>query len=120
MRLPNSLVAAVIMSLSVGQVAAADGYKIAGRSGLMTFVSVDPAHAGNEDIYRYAVGESCGGKAVCQVMFWVGKAPKALPMTDAQVDAKLVHWQQNLNTGLRRWLVKCDASDLFRFERECM
>lgn len=99
---------------------AEDGYKITGKSGLMYFVAIDAAAQNNEDIYRYAVGDACAGKAICQVQYWVGGAPSSFPLTDNQVNSKLVHWQQNLNTGLRRWLVKCSASNLFSKERECM
>lgn len=100
---------------------AADGYRVTGQAGIMHFVSVDPSRQSDEDLYRLAVASACSGKAICQVQFWVGDAPTSLPMTDAQVDAKLVHWQQNLNTGLRRWLVSCKTgSKLFEQERECM
>jgi len=96
---------------------AGDGYQITGRSGLAYFVAIDSAQQNNEDVYRYAVGEACAGKAICQVQYWIGSAPNSFPLNDSQVDSKLVHWQQNLNTGLRRWLVKCSASNLFRSEK---
>lgn len=99
---------------------AGDGYKITGRSGGMFFVAVDTNQKENEDVYRLAVGESCSGKAVCQVQFWVGSAPSKFPLTDDQIASKLVQWKQNLNTGLRTWLVKCGSSSLFSGERECM
>jgi len=99
---------------------AGDGYSIVGRSGIMHFASISPEQKGNEDVYRFAVAEACRGKDICQVQFWVGKAPTAFPLTDQQVESKLVHWQQNLNTGLRRWMVKCSATKLFSSERECM
>ena len=99
---------------------ASDGYRITGKSGAMHFVAVDVAQKDNEDIYRLAVGNACAGKAICQVHFWVGSAPSKFPLTDAQVDSKLVQWQQNLNTGLRRWSVKCSSTNLFSKERECM
>ena len=111
------LVAAVLMPMLA---IAGDGYKITGRSGAMVFVAIDNAQKDNEDVYRFAVGEACAGKAICQVQFWVAKAPNRLPLTDAQVDSKLVQWQQNFNTGLRRWLVKCSSTNLFSNERECM
>ena len=99
---------------------ASGGYKIVGKSGIMFFVAIEASQENNEDVYRFAVGEACAGKAICQIQYWVGNAPRKFPLTDAQVDSKLVQWQQNLNTGLRRWLVKCSASNLFAKERECM
>lgn len=100
--------------------AAGSGYKITGQSGVMFFVAVDAAQKDNEDIYRLAVEEACAGKSICQIQFWVGSAPNKFPLTDAQADSKLVQWQLNLNTGLRRWLVECNSSKLFAKERECM
>lgn len=97
-----------------------EGYKITGSQGVMHFVEIDAAQKDNEDVYRFTVGEACAGKAICQVQYWIGSAPNGFPLSDAQVESKLVQWQQNLNTGLRRWLVKCDSSGLFASERECM
>jgi hypothetical protein len=99
---------------------AGDDYKITGHSGLMYFVAVNKVQQDNEDVYRLAVGEACAGKTICQVQFWVGSAPNSFTLTDDQVDSKLVQWQQNFNTGLRRWLVKCSSSNLFSKDRECM
>ncbi|MCP3941510.1 MAG: hypothetical protein GY710_08520 [Desulfobacteraceae bacterium] len=99
---------------------AGDGYKITGRSGSIFFVAIDAAQQNNENLYRFTVGEACAGKAICQVQFWISKAPSKLPLTDAQVASRLVHWQQNLHIGLHRWLVKCSSSNLFAKERECM
>lgn len=100
--------------------AAGSDYKITGQSGVMSFVAVDTAQKDNEDVYRLAAGKACAGKPICQVQFWVGSAPSRFPLTDAQIDSKLVQWQLNLNTGLRQWLVKCKSSKLFAKERECM
>lgn len=111
------LLAASILPLAVY---AGNGYRITGHSGVMFFVAVDSKQKNNEDVYRLAVGEACAGKRICQVQFWSGRAPSRFPLSDAQIDSKLVQWQQNLNTGLRRWLVKCSASHLFASERECM
>ncbi len=99
---------------------AGSGYRITGQSGNMFFVEIKRTQKDNEDVYRLAVAEACAGKAICQVQFWVGKAPKRFPLTDAQADSELVQWQQNLNTGLQRWLVKCGSSKLFAGERDCM
>jgi len=101
-------------------VSAGNGYKITGQSSIMFFVSIDAAQKNNEDIYRLAAGKACSGKSICQVQYWVGNAPSAFPLTDAQVNSKIAHWQQNLNTGLRRWLVKCSSTKIFSKVRECM
>lgn len=104
-----------------GTAAASDGYRITGQAGIMHFVDIEASQKENEDVYRFAVADVCAGKSICQVHFWVGDAPKALPMSDAQVESKLVSWQQNMNSGLRRWLVKCsNGTQLFKSERSCM
>jgi len=99
---------------------AGDGFRITGQSGIMFFVEIDATKKNNEDVYREVVGEACAGKAICQVQYWVGSAPSGFPLTDAQVDSKLVQWQMNLNNGIRRWLVRCGSTNLFANERECM
>ena len=117
----NTATALLLTAICLPIVAtASDGYSITGQSGIMFFVAVDAAQKGSEDVYRLAAGKACAGKSICQVQFWVGSAPSRFPLTDAQVDSKLVQWQLNLNTGLRRWLVKCGSSKLFAKERECM
>ena len=97
-----------------------EGYKITGNQGIMYFVAIDTAQKDNEDVYRFAAGKACAGKAICQVQYWIGSAPNGFPLSDAQVESKVAQWQQNLNTGLRGWLVNCDSSDLFASARECM
>jgi hypothetical protein len=84
------------------------------------FVAIDAAQKDNEDVYRLAVGDACAGKKICQVLYWGGTAPKGFPLPDAQFESTLVQWQQNLNTGLRRWMVNCKKSKLFQDDRECL
>jgi len=83
----------VLMAITLSFFAqAGNGYKITGKSGVMYFVSIDAAQKNNEDVYRFAVGEACYGKAICQVQYWVGSAPSSFPLTDSQVDSKVVQW----------------------------
>jgi hypothetical protein len=120
MRMIVPAAALVLFAFPSVSVAGKD-YRFTGHAGVMHFVAVTPAAKNNEDTYRLAVAEACAGKPICQVQFWVSSAPKTLPMTDAQVASKFVHWQQNLNTGLRRWLVNCKkGGELFKSERACM
>ena len=119
MKLIGNVLALIIASLPLAA-SASDGYKITGRSGLMVFVAVDATQVANEDVYRMAVAEACVGKSICQVNYWATTAPTGLPLNNSQMDSKLVNWQQNQNTGLRRWLVNCKLSNLFPNNRECM
>ena len=105
---------------SLASANAASGYEIKGNAGVMHFVAVDASEANNEDVYRLAVAEVCSGRAICQVLFWTEDAPNSFPLSDKDADSKRVHWQQNLNTGLRRWLVDCDSGNLFLNERSCL
>jgi hypothetical protein len=110
----------VAPSAQVAPAVSSTGYKITGRQGVMHFVAIDEANKANEDTYRLAAGSACAGERICQVQYWIGSAPNRFPLTDAQVESKVVQWQLNLNTGLRRWLVNCKTSDVFKSERECM
>jgi hypothetical protein len=65
------------------------------------------------------VADACAGQAMCQVLFGVGKAPSGFPLTDAQMESKVAQWQQNMNSGLRRWMVDCKKYDLFANGRSC-
>ena len=98
--------------------AANDGYKVSGHSGIMYFVAIDDDKKDDEDVYRFAVVDICDAKAACQIQYWVGDAPSGFPLTQEQIDSKLVHWQQD--SELNQWIVNCKASDLFSKERQCM
>jgi len=69
---------------------------------------MDSAGASNTNNYRLAAREICGLKKICQVLFWTKNAPSSLPMTNAQVNSKVAHWQIDRNSRLRRWFWDCD------------
>jgi RNA polymerase subunit RPABC4/transcription elongation factor Spt4 len=87
----------------------ADGWRIIGKQGVVTFVAINKSQLKNQDNYRRAADEICAGKSICHVGFWVAGTdiPKSLPMTDAQVSSEVVQWAFNANTGLRRFLWSC-------------
>lgn len=89
-------------------VSAADGYTVTGTQGVMHMVQMDAEGVSNTDNYHLAAGEICRLDKICQVLFWTENAPKSFPMTDAQVNSKVAHWQINMNTGLRRWFWDCE------------
>jgi hypothetical protein len=98
----------------------APSFRIVGTSGVFHFVEIDSSDEQNEDVFRSAAALACESSRVCQVQFWVGGAPRAFPLTDAQVNSKVAQWQLNLNTGLREWVVNCKISSVFLSERQCM
>lgn len=114
------MMGALTLVLAAHASLADDDFQITGRSGAMHFVAIDIDQKDNEDVYRFAVAEACAGRPICQVQFWIGSAPSSFPLTEAAIDSKLAQWKQNLNTGLRSWLVKCSDTDLFAIDRECM
>lgn len=79
----------------------------------MHFVHIDEASWKDQDQYRLAIADICSGKNICRVMFWkdMDMVPKSLPMSDAQVAAKVAHWQHNGNTGHRQLLWPCKIVD---------
>ena len=87
---------------------AAENYKVTGSQGVMNFVQIDKSAATNTDNYRFAVADICRMNKICQVLFWTDNAPSSFPLSDAQVNSKVAHWQINMNTGLRRWFWDCD------------
>lgn len=93
-------------------VAQAGDYKEVGRQGLAHMVVVPGANWRNQDVYRIAVADLCGRQSICMVMFWhdATKAARRLPMTDAQVAAKVAQWSYNGNTGHRDWQWSCEIS----------
>jgi len=92
-----------VMSANAG-----DGYTVTGSQGVMHLVQMDSDSASNTDKYHIAAGEICRLDRICQVLFWTANAPSSLPMTDAQANSKVAHWQINMNNGLRRWFWDCD------------
>ena len=98
-----------VITIFSGVASAGAGWKLPGKQGVMNLVVIDKSQIKNRDIYRIAIAEICGVKPICQVLFWVAgtNAPKAQPMSDAQVASKVAHWQFNNNTGLRRLLWSC-------------
>jgi hypothetical protein len=96
------------------------GYRIAGGRGIIVTVAIDIAHQTDEEVYRLAASEACESKKMCQVSFWVGDAPRTYPITEQDAERQIAQWNENRNTGLRRWMVKCSTTSLFSTERECM
>lgn len=101
----------VIVILFFANVAnATESWKLVHSQGMMNFAHIDARHWKDQDQYRLAIAEICSGKRICQVIFWKDEklVPNKLPMTDAQVNAKMAHWQYNGNTGHRRLLWSCE------------
>lgn len=116
-----TMLAAAVVIMTVGIFyEPPSGWQREHRAGDMHLVSVDPAQRDNEAVYRAAVASICEREAICHVHFWVGEAAKVVPMSDAQVAARIAVWQQNNHTGLAQWLVRCNASQLFAAERKCL
>ena len=105
----NRILLAMILSLAAVPASSAAPWKLVHSQGVMNVVLIEKAHWKDQDQYRLAIASICAGKRICQVMFWKDAAlvPKKLPMSDAQVAAKVAHWQYNGNTGLRRLLWSC-------------
>lgn len=82
-------------------------YERTGGQGKIHLVYIEPAPSINRASYREAVTEICKGERICIVMFWDDKTsmPSSVPMTDAQVDSKVAHYNLNKNTSLDRLLI---------------
>lgn len=77
-------------------------YERMGGQGKMHFVYIEPAHSIGKISYRVVANEICRGERICIVMFWDDKysMPSSIPMTDAQVNSKVAHYNLNKNTSL--------------------
>jgi len=99
---------AIVLCCS-GTARAIESWELVHSQGVMHFVYISAPDWKNQDYYRLAIGTLCARKRICQVLFWHDRAltPTTIPMSDAQVEAKVAHWQYNANTGLRRLLWSC-------------
>ena len=82
-------------------------YEQVGGQGKFHFVYVENSPTIDRNAYRQIAEKICRGERICIVMFWNDrtKVPHSLPMTDAQVNAKVAHYNLNKNTGLDRLLI---------------
>ena len=73
------------------------------------FVYMEPAFARDEQQYLAAADKICTDEDVCIVMFWQEWKfiPKALPMSDEQLDAQTAQWNSNTHTNFRRLIWSC-------------
>ena len=82
-------------------------YERVGGKGQFHFVYIEDAPSTDRGPYLRIASNICRGQRICIVMFWNdrSKVPHSLPMTDAQVNAKVAHYNLNKNTGLDRLLI---------------
>ena len=82
-------------------------YERVGGQGKSHFVFIEDSPSIDRSTYRQIAKTICRGESICIVMFWKDrtKVPYSLPMTDAQVNAKVAHYNLNKNTGLDRVLI---------------
>ena len=82
-------------------------YERVGGQGIFHFIFVKDSPTIDRSTYRRIAKTICRGERICIVMFWKDrtKVPYSLPMTDAQVNAKVAHYNLNKNTGLDRVLI---------------
>ena len=71
------------------------------------FIFVEDSPTIDRSTYLRIAKTICRGERICIVMFWNDrtKVPRSLPMTDAQINAKVAHYNLNKNTGLDRVLI---------------
>jgi hypothetical protein len=82
-------------------------YERVSGQGKVHFVYVETTPSINKAAYREIANKVCKGERICIVMFWDDKSsmPSSIPMTDAQVNSKVAHYNLNKNTGLERVLI---------------
>ncbi len=76
-------------------------YKLMGTQGVIRLVVMPSDLAEDREAHLRVAHHLCSGQRVCQVTFWIdeSKAPRTLPMTDAQAAAVRASYNLNKNTG---------------------
>lgn len=95
---------------TVAMLPSGDGWRVTVQQGMLSIVSLSPAAAALPSTYPDVAARLCAGKERCQVAFWAGGAPTALPMTDAQAEREIARWKLNSATGLGEWTGDCEAA----------
>lgn len=82
-------------------------YNLLGTQGQSYFVVIDKGLDSDRSALKSIADTICKGQAVCIVFFWDdnSKAASSLPMTDAQVNAKVAQYNLNKNTDLDKLLI---------------
>jgi hypothetical protein len=82
-------------------------YERIGGQGKVHFVYIEPSPSINKNSYREVADIICERERICIVMFWNERnsMPSSIPMTDAQVNSKVAHYNLNKNTGVDRVLI---------------
>lgn len=105
---PSSDIPAPPVAHDAPPAATSSGMDMVARRGVFRFVETVST---DSDAFRVTAASLCGTDAVCNVGFWrPGAAPRALPMTDAQVASKLAMYGRNLNTGYNDWSWSCEIN----------
>lgn len=83
------------------------GYELLSSQNGHYFVYVEPAISSNKSTLTVIANYVCKVESICIVMFWSNQsqAAKELPMSDAQVNAQVAHFNLNNNTGLYRLML---------------
>ncbi len=84
-------------------------WSLAGAQGKVEFVLVARAHENDRAVYESAIRVLCAPGAFCKLMFWSdpAKTPHRLPMSDAEVAAKVADYTINPWTGYTHFQWNC-------------
>jgi hypothetical protein len=101
------LLAVLLSACATSTTSTTPKYNRLGTQGLSHFVVVDKGFDSDRSALKSIADEICKGQTICIVFFWDdnSKAASSLPMTDAQVNAKIAQYNLNKNTNLDRLLV---------------
>jgi hypothetical protein len=77
-------------------------YEQLDREGMYHFVVIDAAQVSSERDLREIGKQICGSDERCAVGFWTSRkdAPRALPLTDAEVNSKFAQYNLNRSLGV--------------------
>ena len=100
---------AAVAALLAGPAPAQDGWTVAGQQGLVRFVIVPAAQAGDAEAYQRQVAKLCEPERTCFLNFYTNStgAPVAVPLPDAIAAEATATFRRSMKNGAERFQWSC-------------
>lgn len=87
------------------------GWEQVATVGDLHIAVVQKKFAGQKYVFEKAARDACGNQSMCRVGLWVegDDVPKALPMTDQQLQSKVGSYTRDRSIGTDKMLWRCGA-----------
>ena len=107
--LPHGLALAAALLVATTTAAAEDAWPVAGQQGLVRFVIVPAAQAGDAEAYQRQVAKLCEPERTCFLNFYTNSsgAAVAVPLPDAIAAEATATFRRSAKQGAERFLWSC-------------